>query len=353
MSAAAPTAAAPHWPALDGMRGLAVLAVMGFHFGLPGLGGGYLGVDVFFVVSGCVVTVSWLRLRAAGRSAREFFARRARRLLPGLFAYLAVALAWNIWQDRALFTEANGLVVAAAAQVVNLVAAFGEPGFVTTTHLWSLSIEWQFYLLLPLLLAVRGHSGATRRTERIVLVLAITSIALRPLLGVVADVTPWKIYHWTPTRLDGLTLGVLVGLWLGAERRRVGAGAIAAASGALVITIALAPPWWQHPREALYLATTVVGITTAVVVRGITTATIPASLERLLASRPLRWVGERSYSIYLWHFFVGVIVIAGNEDWQGPAIFAGQVVASLVVSVIAYELVERPMRQRRVIARGG
>ena len=344
-----------HWAALDGLRGLAVLAVLAYHFGVPGFGGGFLGVDVFFVISGCVVTVSWRRMRRAGPAARQFYRRRAVRLLPNLFAFLIVVTVWNTWHDRTLLTQANALLLAAAAQVVNIATAFSEPAVTTSSHLWSLSIEWQFYLLLPvLLMPLWRRPSSTRPRVGIVVGLAVLSMVLRPLLAIGADVEPWRIYHWTITRLDGLALGVLAGLLLERGSRPARRWSANLAALTVVLLIVVTPNWWSKPQMSLYLSITGVGVASFVVVRALTSGTASAPLERFLSSAPLRWVGERSYSLYLWHFFIGVVVVGGgSEAWQGPAVFAVQVVASFAVALAAYELVEKPMRGRLSATRVG
>jgi peptidoglycan/LPS O-acetylase OafA/YrhL len=258
-----------------------------------------------------------------------------------------VAVAWNTWHDRSLLTEANALLLAAAAQVVNIATSFADPSITTSTHLWSLSIEWQFYLLLPLLLMpLWRRPGDTRSRLGLVLGVALASMLLRPALGA-ADVVPWQIYHWTITRLDGLALGVAAGLLLERPSRAARRWSASVALLAIAVAIVATPDWWRDPRLSLYVSITAVGMASYVLVRGITTGRAAVPLVGVLASRPLRWIGERSYSIYLWHFFIGVVVIAdGSEDWQGLPVFAAQMAASLAVAVAAYEFVEKPCRAR-------
>jgi peptidoglycan/LPS O-acetylase OafA/YrhL len=142
------------WLALDGLRALAVLFVCGFHFGAPFATGGYLGVDLFFVISGCVVTTSMLRALDSQHSLPQFLWRRVARLFPNLLL-LAAALLINLWHDGALITAHNAALLKQLAQVYD----FSLEPDIPTPHLWSLSVEWQFYLLLvvlaPMVLASR------------------------------------------------------------------------------------------------------------------------------------------------------------------------------------------------------
>lgn len=331
-----------HWAALDGLRGVAVMAVVGYHVGVAPLGaGGWLGVDVFFVVSGFVVTTTWARRRADGASTAEFLARRAARLLPALVVYLAVVAAVLLGSG----TSADRRALAAGLlQVANFEMIARGPATSPTQHLWSLSIEWQFYLLLPfLLLAVR------RRSPRLVVALlagcAALSATARVLLLGPLDATPWTAYLATPGRLDGLLLGAALGM--ASPGRRVAVPTLVVSVAALVIAAGLAgmPRWYEAPTPALVLGVPLVSICTAVVVGAAADGRLPRPVEVVLTSGVLRWLGERSYSIYLWHVLIAVVLIGDGEQWKGPWVFCLQVVASIAVAAVAWSVVERPSRR--------
>ncbi len=331
-----------HWAALDGLRGIAVTAVVGYHVGVAPLGtGGWLGVDVFFVVSGFVVTTTWLRRHADGGSTAEFVARRAARLLPALAVYLAVVAAVLLGSGTSADRRA---LVASLFQVANFEMIARGPATSPTQHLWSLSIEWQFYLLLPfLLLAVHKRS---RRLGIVALTgCAALSAATRVLLLGPLDATPWTAYLATPSRLDGLLLGAA--LAMAAPGRHVAVPTPVVVGAAFVIAAGLAgmPRWYTAPIPALVLGVTVVSICTAVVVGAVADGRLPRPIEVVLTNRTLRWLGERSYSIYLWHVLIAVVLIGDGEQWQGLWIFGLQIAASLAVATAAWTLVEQPSRR--------
>jgi len=337
-----------HWAALDGLRGIAVLLVLLYHFGAPLGSGGYVGVDVFFVISGCVVAASLRRSATRGEALSEFFQRRAARLLPNLLTLLLAVLVWDIWREHRLVTASNMAVLTGLAQVYNVVPADG----VATRHLWSLSEEWQFYLLLPLLLSLLCWRVAWAAPAA--MTLAAASALSRPLLRIVGGATVGHVYLWPFARLDGLLLGVSVALLL-EQKRRLSNRMLTLAAEFSVLAIALfAPRWYSSPDVSLFYVLPAVSVGAFVVVWAVTSSDPTALVNRVLAFRGLRYIGERSYSIYLWHYFVGVAIIGqGDEVWRGAWIFLQQAVVSLVVAIAAYEMIEHPARVRlnRLIAR--
>jgi len=329
-----------YWVALDGLRGVAVAAVLLYHFGAPIGSGGYLGVDLFFVISGCVVTTSLRRSLARGDSLSHFFIRRVGRLIPNLFLVLVAVTAWNAWHDGTVFSQHGAAELAGLTQTSNLVSVGDGTG---TGHLWSLSEEWQFYLLLPVLIAAFCRRGLPSGV-RWAVSLAAVSVALRPILDYAFGATLAHIYLWPITRLDDLLLGVAVAL-LVEQGRRVSNPALPFVSGAAVgAALLLAPYWYRSPELSLFVVMPVVAVAAFVLVWSLVSARPGAPLSRLLASRPLRYLGERSYSIYLWHYFIGVAVIAQGETWHGPSVFVRQVAVSMLVAIAAYEWLERPAR---------
>lgn len=331
-----------HWTALDGLRGLAVLGVVGFHLGLAPLGsGGWLGVDVFFVISGFVVTTAFARHRLSGADTVDFVLRRAARLLPGLAVFLVVTAVVAVATSAERSADLRA-VAASAAQVANLEMIAVGPSATPTRHLWSLSIEWQFYLGLPALVALAARTG--RHGALVVLGAALASMALRVVTLRWAVASPWAVYLATPTRLDGLLIGVALALLAPGWHRPI--GAVWSGTGLLVTVAALAlvPQWYEAPVPTLVLAIPAVTAATALVVRAVVDDSLPAAASRALSSRPLRWVGERSYSIYLWHVLVGVVLLGGGERWPGVWPFTLQAVVSVAAAALVHSVVEQPAR---------
>lgn len=333
-----------YWVALDGLRGVAVAAVLLYHFGAPVGSGGYLGVDLFFVISGCVVTTSLRRSLARGATIPDFFLRRAARLLPNLLLLLIAAAAWNAWADGRWITDHNRAVLTGLTQTANLLSYGDGQG---TAHLWSLSAEWQFYLLLPFVLPALCGRGLSRGV-RLALGVAAASIALRPILDYAFGVSLMHVYLWPITRLDDLMMGVAVALLVENKQRPAGRllpRVLPLISGAAIAAALLvAPYWYRKPELSLFAIMPAVALAAFVLVWSLVSAEPGAPLNRLLATPALTYLGERSYSVYLWHYLIGAAVVAHGEGWHGDAVFARQVTLSLIVALIAYEAIERPVR---------
>ena len=217
----------PYLPVLDGLRALAVTAVLLYHADLRWIPGGFLGVDVFFVLSGYLITSLVLaEWRHRGSiDLKTFWLRRARRLLPALYVLLVVTLTFAVVFLPGEVAELRGDVLAAFGYVTNWYLIFqhqsyfeavGRPSLLQ--HLWSLAVEEQFYLLWPLVLAVGLGVGATRWRYRRMMYLALgvatASAALMALLYR-PDVDPSRVYYGTDTRATGLLCGAaLAFLWV-------------------------------------------------------------------------------------------------------------------------------------------
>ncbi|MFJ2578661.1 acyltransferase family protein [Kitasatospora aureofaciens] len=353
-------------PALDGLRALAVLAVIAFHFDL-GLGGGFLGVDLFFVLSGFVITRLLLIEHASrGRiSLGRFWTRRARRLFPAVLALLAVTQLWmRLSATHSLRLTTNAQTLAALVYGSNWYAIFGNVGYWGTAmtdaplnHLWSLAVEEQFYLCWPMVFAGVAAFARSRTVLGAVAALgAAASFALA--------ITQWsgddpdRSYLGTDTRAAALFLGILVavitvrarpcaeGCWdrrVPAHRARSAAvltAAAAVALGMLWVTTRMGRPAlhsWQLPLAGLAAALLI--------------ATVAASgtspVARVLASRPLVAVGAISYSLYLWHWPVWVFLRRLWPAWDGPQVAVVALPVSFVLAAASYALVENPIRHGR------
>ncbi|HVN51750.1 MAG TPA: acyltransferase family protein [Acidimicrobiales bacterium] len=347
-------------PALDGLRAIAVLAVLAYHWPASWMPGGFLGVEVFFVISGYLITSLLLgeRVRTGTTDLKAFWARRARRLLPALFTLLAVVSAvWLIWYPSEV-AGLRGAVVAALAYVTNwyliavkqsYFASVGRPS--PFLHLWSLAVEEQFYLVWPLVLL--GLLRVFRRRMRLVLVAVLAGAAASAALGVALyhpGADPFRVWYGTDTRAAGILLGAALAIAVppwhmqaaisrGARRLLgvVGLAALAATAWMFVHVNEFDPFVYRGGFVLLDLVT--VGLILALVHPATTI------VARALAWRPLVWVGRRSYGIYLWHWPIFVLTRPGLDvtmaGWQLLTVRLG---GTVVAAELSYRLVEMPIR---------
>jgi len=351
-------------PGLDGVRALAVLAVVVYHIGttsydLQPLRGGYLGVDLFFVLSGYLITsLLVVEARQSGRiSIRKFYERRARRLLPALYTLLlAIGAIGAIWLPQQA-AKLRGDLISALSYVTNwwLISErssyFGNgdrPRLLT--HLWSLAVEEQFYVIWPLVLILVVRMRARRASLLSALVLAIL---VSTLLGL-ALYDPWldpsRVYYGTDTRALAPLIGAALAVWVQPWQHRTDLRSAArwgldtlgllALAGLGVIAFQLPDTDPMLYRGGL----TVIALLGAALIAA---AGHPATLlGRVLGTQPLRWLGERSYAVYLWHWPICVLTRPGVDialtGWANAALRVG---LALVLAEISYRLVERPMRR--------
>jgi peptidoglycan/LPS O-acetylase OafA/YrhL len=349
-------------PGLDGLRALAVLAVIGYHIGLGWAPGGLLGVGVFFTLSGYLITDLLLgQHEPAGRlPLLDFWRRRARRLLPALFAMLVVVAGWVALLQPAQLPALRGATAAAATYVSNwwliaqhssYFAQFGPPS--PLGHLWSLAVEEQFYLLWPWLLwlGLRLTRGRPDRTRRCVLAAACLVLAAASVAAMVAlyhpGYDPTRVYDGTDTRAFALLIGAALAFAcpssrlaadVSSRRRRIldGVGAAGLITIGVLIwrTTQYSPFLYRGGLVALSLATAAV----------VLAAASPASrVGRMLGSQPLRWIGVRSYGLYLWHYPIIVLTTPPNAA-PTPGRSAAQVAASIVVAALSWRFLEEPIR---------
>jgi peptidoglycan/LPS O-acetylase OafA/YrhL len=366
-----------YMPGLDGLRALAVLAVIAFHEQLGWAPGGLLGVGLFFTLSGYLITDLLLgQWAAAGRlKLADFWARRARRLLPALFVMLAVVTAWVTLADRARLAGLRGAVAAAATYCSNwyliiqgqsYFARFAPPA--PLDHLWSLAVEEQFYLVWPWLLLAgllavrkmrRGRPGGVAWLALPTLVLAAGSGVLMLALYH-PGLDPTRVYEGTDTRAAGLLIGAALAMaWPSRRAARVGlelsvasraaprsrraariALDIAAAAGMAGILLMI----WRTGQYSPFLyrgGLIVLSLATAAVIAAAATPGTVAG--RVLGWSPLRWLGVRSYGIYLWHYPVIVLTTPANAT-ENLARAAWQTAVTIVISALSWHYIESPIR---------
>jgi peptidoglycan/LPS O-acetylase OafA/YrhL len=386
-------------PGLDGLRALAVAAVVAYHLGYGWAQGGLLGVGVFFTLSGYLITDILVGQWAARGRIRlgDFWLRRARRLLPALFVMLAVVTLWVNLFARSFLPAFRGNVVASVFYVSNwwfidqhasYYARFAPP--TPLDHLWSLAVEEQFYLVWPwvvlLLLWLAGRArrrksalvdglaggtgaGAPYLTRRSRFALAGVTLAIAAGSAVLMarlfqpGYDPTRVYEGTDTRAFGLLIGAAVAfVWPTRRAAASGAGIggagvnrgvpavwrwvldVAGVAGLAVIGLLV----WRTTQYSDFMfrgGLVVLSVATAATVAAVVT---PGSLlGRALGCRPLRWLGVRSYGIYLWHYPVIVLTTAVGAA-GGPVSLdraVAIVVGTVAIAAVSWRFVEDPIRR--------
>jgi peptidoglycan/LPS O-acetylase OafA/YrhL len=336
---AAPTD--PGWRAsLSGGRGLAILLVLAFHVGLPIASGGLVGVTLFFVLSGYLITTLLLRESTASGTVdlRAFMVRRLRRLLPALACVVCAIVLLGFLSGNAANAPRDGLFTLLYA--ANWARAAGDP-MGLLNHAWSLSIEGQFYLIWPIGFAILARRGASSSswTLAALIALAVVVTVLRAVL-IDAGASSGRIYFGTDVRADALLVGcalaVAVARWgLPRINRWFGSLAMVAITAASVLPTT--QPLWPGSG---YAFATIASLGVVVAALG------DGQRGTGLGSAPLTWIGERSYSLYLVH--VPILMLVGAAPGSiPPAVRVGIGVAvAMVVAIGLYTWVEQPFRKR-------
>ena len=298
----APSSAAEFRPDIEGLRGIAILLVLLFHAGLPWTPGGFVGVDVFFVISGFLITGKLWResQQPGGLNITRFYAWRIRRLLPA--ALVAVALISLVGLLLAAPLDRSELAAdgaASALSIANMRFIGSVDYFAATTspspflHFWSLSVEEQFYLVWPALIVLLTWRGGSSR--RLIVALLIGVVASFALSIWLTDTSPARAFYLLPTRVWQLGVGGLLAL-VGVMGTSRGAGALAwAGLAAVAVAGVVLTAEIPYPGLAALLPT-------AGAVALLYGGAAPSGPVRLLAAAPLRFLGKISYSLYLWHW---------------------------------------------------
>jgi peptidoglycan/LPS O-acetylase OafA/YrhL len=376
----------PYLPGLDGMRAIAVVAVMVYHANSSWLPGGFLGVEMFFVISGYLITLLLIseRERTYRISLRHFWLRRARRLLPALFTMMLLVTAWTAVFRSESLGALRGDVVAGFFYVSNWYQIWVGLGytaagdFAPLRHLWSLAVEEQFYLFWPVLMIFLLGRNGTRQVASVSRWLFIASVAITVAVamlfyaGPIAEpnVTP-EAYWWlgdrpiakidtlylsSVTRLGGILLGAAFAMvWrpLAIVRGPLRSKGHLFDALALISIIFfawlcwntyLATPSGADPflfRGGLFLA----GLATIAIIAAVTHR--GAWANRVLGNPVFRWVGTRSYGLYLYHWPIYQMIrgVAGNTLSAGEFLLA--LALTGIITELSYRLVETPIRQGR------
>ena len=353
--------ARPHLPGLDGLRALAVIGVLAFHD--DRLSGGFLGVDLFFAVSGFLITTLLIDelQRTNTVDLIGFWGRRLRRLLPAVMVLLVVVVVffrlfadtgqWIIARNDAPWAQfyvANWHQISSGAGYWD---AFAAPS--AFEHLWSLAIEEQFYVLWPLLVIVAWRIGRTRALG----VLAGTGIiaSFVAMLTVYNGGDPTRVYMGTDTRAFSLLCGAFVAL--PAIRHAITQGIQKFRRASSVITAALIAAigfmWFTVSGQSEWLfrggllAHSIASASLAVLI-----ASSSSNLSVVFSWRPLAYIGRLSYALYLWHWPVFIFCTRERLDINGLALTAVRLAITFALSIASYLLVEQPIRHKAKWAHG-
>ena len=351
----------PHLPYLggiDGLRAISVLAVILYHAPVSFMPGGFFGVEVFFLISGYLITSLLIgEQRREGRiSLREFWLRRARRLLPALYCMLAVVVIAAAVVASDSVSRLRGDVVAALAYVSNWWQLFDQQSYFELAgrppllqHLWSLAVEEQFYVLWPLAFAF----AVTRVKKRTMLVgtagIAVASSVVMA-LAFQGGADNTGLYYNTFTRLSGLLGGcALAMVWrpdrLRARRNHPAVGKAMDVLGISGVVVLVAMFALVHDGDAFVFrgGFALVDLATAAVVMSVVHP--DGRIGSALGTPVLRWIGLRSYGLYLWHFPIFAMTRPQLDlDWPAIPLTIFRVVLTLAATELSYRFVELPIR---------
>ena len=337
--------------ALDGLRGLAIAGVIAFHFGL--LRGGYLGVDLFFVVSGFLITRQLLDHRSNGPhggTLRWFWSRRARRLLPALVVCIAATMAWTVQVGSITLVErTRGQAMAGLAFASNWWELHAGTGYwaipadrTPLGHLWSLAVEEQFYLLWPLVLLLVVRLGARRRA--LLAVVAIGSLASFGVQWTLASAVQ-RPYLGTDARIGAILLGAGVAVWsdgrpLPPRRRGRFAGS---AVGALALA-GLAVAWSTQRLEPDLFHGRLAACSMAAAVAVAAVCLVPdGPLAQVLARPSIVALGSLSYLLYLWHVPAVVLITQERTGFSADGVLGLRIAVTAFAVAITRRFIERPI----------
>ncbi len=343
-------------PGLDGIRAIAVILVIAYHVGVPQAKGGMLGVGVFFTLSGYLITdlllAHWGRYGSFGL--KRFWLHRARRLLPAVFVLLVAVSIWVALLDAAQLASVRRQVVSGAfyfanwstiAQHGSYFARFAPP--LPLDHLWSLSIEEQFYLVWPWLLVLGVRTVRHRRRLAVITVFAAAASAV--VMGQLyhPGTDPTRVYEGTDTRAFGLLIGAALAMVLPTRSGRPAAPPDVrrvldriGIAGLVVIVVLV----WRTNSFSSFLypyGFLLLSIATTLVIAAVVNPT--SRLGEALSWKPLQWVGVRSYGIYLWQWPIIVLASPNATGFNLPRAVL-EVAGTLLIASLSWRFVEDPIR---------
>jgi peptidoglycan/LPS O-acetylase OafA/YrhL len=345
-------------PALDGIRAVSILGIMFNHGGFAWAAGGIISVNVFFVLSGFLITLLLMKewTRSGTIRLRAFWARRARRLLPALFVLLGAIGLYALWfapsgtQSSLLGDGLSTLFYFSNwHQIITGQSYFVQVSALSPLlHTWTLAIEEQFYIVWPLV--VLGVLKLTRspRVLFVVTVVGVLASATEMALLFHPGLDPSRLYYGTDTRAQDILVGAAAGILLTGRGAATGRWARIGFSSMAVVAVAVFAWEWSKINGSTSLpyrgGFLLADVMVALVIVGVTKA--PAGIpSRILSVRPLTFIGRISYGLYLWHWPVFLVLNNARTGLQDYRLFALRFVVTFVIAVLSWYLVETPIRQ--------
>lgn len=343
---------------LDGLRAFAVLAVVFYHFGFFWADGGFLGVDIFFVISGFLITSNILKQKSESNfSLRSFWIRRVRRLLPAVYIMVIAVFVWTAVFKPDIVATIKGDAVAAFVYMSNWWLIFHKVSYFDSfdpepfKNLWSLAIEEQFYIIWPILLGIGLKVLKTGKKLANVIFFAVLCSAVLMAIIYKPGEDPSRVYYGTDTRAFEL----LIGCWLAlifpmknlssnvpsVRKRYIINVAAAIAFTAFILSVVFINEYESFMYRGGLL---IFDLNSALLIACVCSA--GNYLGRFLSLEPFNWIGKRSYGIYLWHYPIYVLSTPvseiGNPNYLRVAV---QFVLTLVIAEISYRFIEMPIRK--------
>ncbi len=338
-------------PEIDGLRAIAVVPVILFHAGLDLFSGGFVGVDIFFVISGYLITsIIYEEMVNGDFSISRFYERRVRRILPALFfvSLVCIPFAW-FWMLPREFKDFSESIAAVNLFASNFLFA-GQSGYFAVSselkpliHTWTLAVEEQFYILFPLLLLILKHL----RQSRIILVIAGISIASLALAEWGSRVYPTESFYLLPTRAWELCAGALIAL--GLRQRQIRNARLArygSLAGLFLVLFSIFAFDETVRFPSVWTLVPVIGAGLIIVFAG-----KENSVGQLLSLRPLVQIGLISYSAYLWHQPLFTFARIRSLDAVPTSVFLMLSVVTLALAYMTWHVIEQPFRNRNWLSR--
>ncbi len=327
-----------HIPALDGLRGLAAIVVVVFHVQNTPLPGGFIGVGIFFVLSGYLITSLLLReYEGTGQiSLLRFYLRRALRLMPALWALLLITLLVVYVWDHSIFAREARDAGASLLYASNWTRALRTQDMRYFTHTWSLAVEEQFYLLWPAVLYVCIRRGGTRLVLRTALIVAACSWLWRIVLLIVG--ARWRRVYGLDTCLEFPMWGCALAAWLHGKNAIALPRRCAVAALAAIIFAAVMPQSGETGFFYYFAYTAVTWLAAALILDAVHNP--HSCVRRILCWPPLMQLGVVSYSVYLWHFVCCIFL--ERMQASGLAAQMGTIAWGTLLALLSFALIERP-----------